>query len=86
MSPHGNKTPIKPLSTLMEEQHRREERPLLTRGESEEDLSEGEGRIQADPLSVGSDEFQEFVSYESQETKSATNKTLTTSGMCISGG
>ncbi|KAK3087726.1 hypothetical protein FSP39_009709 [Pinctada imbricata] len=86
LSPHGNKTPIKPMSTLVEEQHRREEKPLLRRN-TEDDFSDDEdcftevrAKVESDPISPDSEDFQDFESYQSQQDKSEPQKIITTTG------
>uniref|UniRef100_A0A8W8NA20 CAP-Gly domain-containing protein n=1 Tax=Magallana gigas TaxID=29159 RepID=A0A8W8NA20_MAGGI len=88
LSPHGGKT-VKLLNTLQEEQDRREKKPLLRR-DTEEDMDVEEAsvrkpqssKIEADPHSVESDDFQEFESYHPNEEG---HKTVTSDGIARSG-
>ncbi|XP_021365352.1 kinesin-like protein KIF13B isoform X2 [Mizuhopecten yessoensis] len=74
LSPIGTKVAtVKPMMTLMEEQYQRETKPLL-RQDTEEDLEDEEPdhkhhirQVEPDPHSIGSDEFQDFESYETQQ-------------------
>ncbi|XP_060077900.1 kinesin-like protein KIF13B [Ylistrum balloti] len=74
LSPLGTKVAtVKPMMTLIEEQYQRETKPLL-RQDTEEDLDEEEPdhkhhirQVEPDPHSIGSDEFQDFESYETQQ-------------------
>ncbi|KAL5013425.1 hypothetical protein ScPMuIL_007695, partial [Solemya velum] len=74
ISPMGSKLLVKPMRTLLEEQHHRESKPLLHQ-DTEEDIDEDEefhiGRphpkVEADPHSISSDDFQDFESYQSQQ-------------------
>ncbi|XP_048248867.1 kinesin-like protein KIF13B isoform X7 [Haliotis rufescens] len=76
LSPHTSKL-VKPMRTLIEEQHQRESRPLLHQ-DTEEDLDEEDelipksvSRLQQqdhDSRSLDSDDFQDFESYQSQQT------------------
>ncbi|KAK7479091.1 hypothetical protein BaRGS_00029683, partial [Batillaria attramentaria] len=75
----------KPLTTLVEEQHQRESKPLLHQ-DTEEDLDEDDelpaqhkphvARRLMDPdtRSIDSDDYQEFESYQSQQVKGAASK------------
>lgn len=77
---------LKPMSTLMEEQHHREIKPLLNQ-ESEEELEEEEfvpphpkphaarQLIEADTQSIDSDDFQDFESYQGQQLKAESKET-----------
>ncbi|XP_069106121.1 kinesin-like protein KIF13A isoform X3 [Argopecten irradians] len=74
LSPLGTKVAtVKPMMTLIEEQYQRETKPLL-RQDTEEDLEDDEAdqkhhirQVEPDPHSIGSDEFQDFESYETQQ-------------------
>ncbi|KAL3888334.1 hypothetical protein ACJMK2_000704 [Sinanodonta woodiana] len=75
MSPLGAKMiPMKPLRTLQEEQQRRESKPLLYHDTEEEEEDSPVRpmppiKIEPDPHSVCSDDFQEFESYHSQQSQ-----------------
>ncbi|XP_062573075.1 kinesin-like protein KIF13B isoform X4 [Saccostrea cucullata] len=86
LSPHGVKA-IKPLNTLQEEQNRRERKPLL-RGDTDEELEDEDlvnktqsSKIDTDPNSGASDDFQEFESYHPIE---ESQKTVTSDGLAHS--
>ncbi|KAL8560951.1 hypothetical protein ACOMHN_022070 [Nucella lapillus] len=88
MAAGGGAGKLKPMSTLMEEQHHREIKPLLLQ-ESEEELEEEEfvpphpkphaarQLIEADTQSIDSDDFQEFESYQTQQLKEPSSKEST---------
>ncbi|XP_078332068.1 kinesin-like protein KIF13A isoform X4 [Crassostrea virginica] len=90
LSPHGGGKAVKLLNTLQEEQDRREKKPLLRRDTEEQDLEEGEvaegtsqtSKIEADPHSEESVDFQEFEAYHPCEED---HKTATSDGIARSG-
>ncbi|XP_055998502.1 kinesin-like protein KIF13B isoform X3 [Ostrea edulis] len=87
LSPLGAKG-MKPLNTLREEQDLREKKPLL-RGDTEEELEDEEmvenkmqsSKIETDPHSVESDDFQDFISYHPSE---ESHKAVTSDGIARS--
>ncbi|ESO83151.1 hypothetical protein LOTGIDRAFT_133948, partial [Lottia gigantea] len=74
MSPHSLKL-MKPMTTLLEEQNHREQKPLLHQSTEEELDEEDEDDLGVKPVhhlddhQHDSDDFQEFESFQSQQTR-----------------